>query len=61
MGADEEHMKLATRTSQTQRLRKVVPIAMVDSRVADQDKVDEGECDLKTSGIEEVGWRNRSA
>ena len=61
MGADEEYMKLATRTSKTQRLREVVPIAMVDSRVADQDEVDEGECDLKNSDIEEVGWRNRSA
>ena len=54
-------MKLATRTSKTQRLREVVPIAMVDSRVADQDEVDEGECDLKNSDNEEVGWRNRSA
>ena len=46
-----------TRTAKAQGLMKIEPPATVDTAIAQQCQIDDGEHDLEDSDIEEVGWR----
>ena len=51
-------MGRGTRTTKAQGLMQIEPPAMVNTTIAQQYQIDDGEYNLENPDIEEVRWRN---